>query len=165
MEVLIWRYPDRITLLRGNHESRQITQVYGFYGTISLLCDVDSDECNTKYGNANVWKYCCQVFDFLTMAAIIDGSVLCLHGGLSPEVRTLDQIRVIARAQEIPHEGAFCDLMWSDPDGLSELLHVLILDIQTWAVSPRGAGWLFGDKVALEVPPLSRSELMTVQSC
>jgi len=52
------------------------------------------------------------------MAAIIDGSVLCLHGGLSPEVRTLDQIRVIARAQEIPHEGAFCDLMWSDPEGL-----------------------------------------------
>lgn len=114
------RYPDRITLLRGNHESRQITQVYGFYGTFHcpvIYVDV-SDECNSKYGNANVWKYCCQVFDFLTMAAIIDGSVLCLHGGLSPEVRTLDQIRVIARAQEIPHEGAFCDLMWSDPDGL-----------------------------------------------
>jgi serine/threonine-protein phosphatase PP1-1 len=98
-----------------------------------------------------VWKYCCQVFDFLTMAAIIDGSVLCLHGGLSPEVRTLDQIRVIARAQEIPHEGAFCDLMWSDPDGMYPLNNPLTLDIQTWAVSPRGAGWLFGDKVALEV--------------
>lgn len=122
------KYPDRITLVRGNHESRQITQVYGFY-----------EECQTKYGNAGVWKSCCQVFDFLALAAIIDGRVLCVHGGLSPEIRTLDQIRVVARAQEIPHEGAFCDLVWSDPD-----------DIETWAVSPRGAGWLFGDKVASE---------------
>lgn len=80
------------------------------------------------------------MFDFLALAAIIDGRVLCVHGGLSPEIRTLDQIRVVARAQEIPHEGAFCDLVWSDPD-----------DIETWAVSPRGAGWLFGDKVASEV--------------
>lgn len=52
----------------------------------------------------------------------------------------MDQIRVVARAQEIPHEGAFCDLVWSDPD-----------DVDTWAISPRGAGWLFGDKVATEV--------------
>ncbi|CAG8618588.1 9553_t:CDS:2, partial [Cetraspora pellucida] len=107
-----------------NHESRQITQVYGFY-----------DECQTKYGNPNVWKYCCQVFDYLTLAAIVDGRILCVHGGLSPEVRTLDQIRTIPRAQEIPHE----DLMWSDPE-----------DIDTWAVSPRGAGWLFGAKVTNE---------------
>ncbi|KAH0536397.1 sporulation-induced protein [Glutinoglossum americanum] len=122
------KYPDRITLVRGNHESRQITQVYGFY-----------EECQSKYGNASVWKSCCQVFDFLALAAIIDGKVLCVHGGLSPEIRTLDQIRVVARAQEIPHEGAFCDLVWSDPE-----------DVDTWAVSPRGAGWLFGDKVAAE---------------
>ncbi|GES87150.1 serine/threonine-protein phosphatase ppe1 [Rhizophagus clarus] len=81
------------------------------------------------------WKYCCQVFDYLTLAAIVDGRVLCVHGGLSPEVRTLDQIRTIPRAQEIPHE----DLMWSDPE-----------DIETWAVSPRGAGWLFGAKVTNE---------------
>jgi len=66
--------------------------------------------------------------------------VLCVHGGLSPEIRTLDQIRVVARAQEIPHEGAFCDLVWSDPE-----------DIETWSISPRGAGWLFGEKVAMEV--------------
>lgn len=118
-----------MTLVRGNHESRQITQVYGFY-----------EECQTKYGNASVWKACCQVFDFLTLAAIIDGKVLCVHGGLSPEIRTLDQIRVVARAQEIPHEGAFCDLVWSDPE-----------EVDTWAISPRGAGWLFGDKVATEV--------------
>lgn len=122
------RYPDKITLVRGNHESRQITQVYGFY-----------EECQQKYGNASVWKSCCQVFDFLILAAIIDGEILCVHGGLSPEIRTLDQIRVVARAQEIPHEGAFCDLVWSDPE-----------DVETWAVSPRGAGWLFGDKVAQE---------------
>jgi serine/threonine-protein phosphatase PP1-1 len=115
--------------VRGNHESRQITQVYGFY-----------EECQTKYGNASVWKACCQVFDFLALAAIVDGKVLCVHGGLSPEIRTLDQIRVVARAQEIPHEGAFCDLVWSDPE-----------EVETWAVSPRGAGWLFGDKVASEV--------------
>jgi serine/threonine-protein phosphatase PP1-1 len=80
------------------------------------------------------------VFDFLALAAIVDGKVLCVHGGLSPEIRTLDQIRVVARAQEIPHEGAFCDLVWSDPE-----------DVDTWAVSPRGAGWLFGDKVSSEV--------------
>lgn len=118
-----------MTLVRGNHESRQITQVYGFY-----------EECQQKYGNASVWKSCCQVFDFLALAAIIDGEVLCVHGGLSPEIRTLDQIRVVARAQEIPHEGAFCDLVWSDPE-----------EVDTWAVSPRGAGWLFGDKVSSEV--------------
>ncbi|KAK3314703.1 Metallo-dependent phosphatase-like protein [Apodospora peruviana] len=122
------KYPDRIVLVRGNHESRQITQVYGFY-----------EECQQKYGNASVWKACCQVFDFLVLAAIVDGTVLCVHGGLSPEIRTIDQIRVVARAQEIPHEGAFCDLVWSDPE-----------DIDTWAVSPRGAGWLFGEKVAAE---------------
>ena len=122
------KYPDRVTLVRGNHESRQITQVYGFY-----------EECQQKYGNASVWKSCCQVFDFLALAAIVDGKVLCVHGGLSPEIRTIDQVRVVARAQEIPHEGAFCDLVWSDPE-----------DVETWAISPRGAGWLFGDKVSTE---------------
>ncbi|GJD01579.1 serine/threonine-protein phosphatase [Colletotrichum higginsianum] len=122
------KYPDRIVLVRGNHESRQITQVYGFY-----------EECQQKYGNASVWKACCHVFDFLVLAAIVDGELLCVHGGLSPEIRTIDQIRVVARAQEIPHEGAFCDLVWSDPE-----------DVETWAISPRGAGWLFGDKVATE---------------
>ncbi|TFY81738.1 hypothetical protein EWM64_g2278 [Hericium alpestre] len=98
-----------------------------------------ANECQQKYGNASVWKACCSVFDYLNLAAIIDGEVLCVHGGLSPDIRTLDQIRVLSRAQEIPHEGAFCDLMWSDPD-----------DVETWAVSPRGAGWLFGGSVTTE---------------
>lgn len=118
------RYPESITLLRGNHESRQITQVYGFY-----------DECLRKYGNANPWKYCTEIFDYLTLSAIVENSIFCVHGGLSPEIKLLDQIRTIQRVQEIPHEGAFGDLVWSDPE-----------DIASWAVSPRGAGWLFGER-------------------
>jgi diadenosine tetraphosphatase ApaH/serine/threonine PP2A family protein phosphatase len=60
------------------------------------------------------------------MAAIIDGSVICLHGGLSPEARTLDQIRLLSRAQEIPHEGSMCDIMWSDPDGPTQIMNSLM---------------------------------------
>ncbi|KAH8059689.1 serine threonine-protein phosphatase [Aureococcus anophagefferens] len=111
------RHPDRITLIRGNHESRQITQVYGFY-----------DECLRKYGSVNVWKYCTEVFDFLSLSAIVDDSVFCVHGGLSPSINTLDQIRTIDRKQEVPHDGAMCDLMWSDPE-----------EIAGWGLSPRGA--------------------------
>jgi len=116
------RYPDRITLIRGNHESRQITQVYGFY-----------DECLRKYGSVNVWRYCTDVFDYLSLSAIIEDRVFCVHGGLSPSITSLDQVRVIDRKQEVPHEGAMCDLMWSDPE-----------DIEGWGLSPRGAGYLFG---------------------
>jgi len=215
------RYPDRITLIRGNHESRQITTVYGFY-----------DECQRKYGTANVWRYCCEVFDYLALGALITGSaahleptsspmaelaspsdghidnfdpdtveievlnsedqilsryqridtmkrngyasppspgsttgplppatpnppgtsatsssslsssrpsgaVLCVHGGLSPHIDQIDQIRLIDRKQEVPHDGAMCDLLWSDPDDIPG----------GWGLSPRGAGYLFGNDI------------------
>lgn len=132
------RYPSNITLLRGNHESRQITQVYGFY-----------EECMRKYGNANPWKYCVEVFDYLNLAAVVDGKVLCVHGGLSPAISSLDQIQVLERVQEVPHQGAYCDLMWSDPE-----------DIGGWAVSPRGAGFLFGSKVTSEFCHINGLELI-----
>ncbi|CAN3357670.1 serine/threonine-protein phosphatase 4 catalytic subunit [Diutina catenulata] len=119
------RYPDRMTLIRGNHESRQITMVYGFY-----------DECVRKYGSVNVWRHCCEVFDYLSLGAIVGGrnGVFCIHGGLSPDIDTIDQIRVLDRKQEVPHEGGMCDLLWSDPE-----------DVPGWSISPRGAGYLFGD--------------------
>lgn len=119
------RYPDRVTLIRGNHESRQITQVYGFY-----------EECLRKYGSVNVWRYCTEIFDYLALSAIIGDEVFCVHGGLSPSINTLDQIRLLDRKQEVPHDGAMCDLMWSDPE-----------EIEGWGLSPRGAGYLFGSSV------------------
>jgi len=90
-----------------------------------------------KYGSVNVWRYCTEIFDFLPLAAVIDEQVFCVHGGLSPSIETLDQIKTIDRKQEVPHDGPMCDLMWSDPEEMSG-----------WGVSPRGAGFLFGkDKV------------------
>lgn len=119
------RYPDRITLIRGNHESRQITQVYGFY-----------DECMRKYGSVNVWRHCTEVFDLLSLSALVENEVFCVHGGLSPTIHTLDDIRAIDRRQEVPHDGPMCDLMWSDPEDVNV----------EWSVSPRGAGYVFNQK-------------------
>ena len=99
-----------------------VWQVYGFY-----------DECLRKYGNANVWKYFTDLFDYLPLTALVDGQIFCLHGGLSPSIDTLDHIRALDRLQEVPHEGPMCDLLWSDPD-----------DRGGWGISPRGAGYTFG---------------------
>lgn len=129
------KYPERVTLIRGNHESRQITMVYGFY-----------EECNKKFGSLNVWRYCTDVFDYLTLSAVIDNKIFCVHGGISPKVSNLDDIRVIERVQEVPHDGPMCDMMWSDPE-----------DIKGWNASPRGAGFLFGQNVVEEF--LNRNDL------
>ncbi|KAH7829666.1 putative Serine/threonine-protein phosphatase PP2A-2 catalytic subunit [Monocercomonoides exilis] len=132
------RYPERITLIRGNHESRQITQVYGFY-----------DECLRKYGSVNVWRYCTEIFDYLSLSALVDDRIFCVHGGLSPSLTTLDQIRVIDRKLEVPHDGSMCDLLWSDPD-----------EIDGWGLSPRGAGFLFGANVVDQFNSTNKVELI-----
>ena len=122
-------HPGNVILLRGNHESRQITMAYGFY-----------DEINKKYGNFNVWKYCVEVFDCLSISCLLENKLFCVHAGLSPEIPAIDLIQEIDRRMEIPHEGPFSDLMWSDPE-----------DIEKWSVNQRGAGWLFGSKVVDKV--------------
>lgn len=120
------RYPDRVQLIRGNHESRAVTQTYGFY-----------TECVRKYGSASVWTYFTDMFDFLTLSVVIEDRIFCVHGGLSPSIHSIDQIKVVDRFREIPHEGPMADLVWSDPD----------TDKEDFAISPRGAGYTFGSGV------------------
>ncbi|MCJ1312258.1 putative serine/threonine protein phosphatase [Agyrium rufum] len=120
------RYPNRITLIRGNHESRGVTQSYGFY-----------TECSRKYGNANVWHYFTDMFDYLTLSVVINDQIFCVHGGLSPSIHSIDQIKIIDRFREIPHEGPMADLVWSDPDA----------EKHEFSLSPRGAGYTFGAQV------------------
>ena len=123
------RYPNRIYMTRGNHESRQVTQAYGFY-----------DECMRKYdNNPEIWKYFTDLFDFLPLTATVENKIFCLHGGLSPSIETLDGVRLIDRFQEVPHDGSMCDLLWSDPEERSG-----------FAVSQRGAGYVFGEDVSNE---------------
>eukprot|EP01047_Picozoa_sp_COSAG01_P015380 COSAG01_NODE_769_length_13735_cov_41.389410_13_plen_266_part_00 len=120
------RWPSRVTVLRGNHESRQITQVYGFY-----------DECVRKYGSPEVWRLFTGVFDMLPLAATVGNQVLAVHGGLSPSIDTVDEIRALSRFAEIPEDGPVCDLLWSDP-----------AETMGFSLSPRGAGFTFGGDVS-----------------
>lgn len=122
LAALKLKYPDHIYLLRGNHECRQVNQLYGFY-----------DECVNFYGHAGLWRMCNEVFDLLPIGAVVANRIFCVHGGLSPEIKLIEQIPLIERQDELPSTGPFADLTWSDPE-----------EIECWGISPRGAGWLFG---------------------
>lgn len=110
------------------------------------------DECFRKYGSPAVWRCCTEVFDCLSLSAVINNRVFCVHGGLSPSIQTIDQIRTIDRKQEVPHDGPMCDLLWSDPEesvgfGYFWTLLVEFVNNIVFSVSPRGAGYLFGSDV------------------
>ncbi|KAH0790836.1 Serine/threonine-protein phosphatase ppe1 [Histomonas meleagridis] len=132
------KYPDRIILLRGNHESRQTNQCYGFY-----------DEFIHLYNNASLWKTCNEVFDLLPLSALIEKKIFCVHGGLSPDIHLIQQISTFERQTELPCSGPISDLCWSDPD-----------EIESWGINQRGAGWLFGKRPTNEFSHMNKLDLI-----
>ena len=116
------QYPENFFLLRGNHESAGINRIYGFY-----------DECKRRF-SIKLWKVFSDVFNCLPISALVDEKILCMHGGLSPELSSLQQIADIQRPCDVPDVGIMCDLLWSDPDG----------GITGWASNDRGVSYVFG---------------------
>ena len=98
------KYPSKIFLLRGNHESADINRMYGFY-----------DECKRKV-SLRIYKKFCNLFNILPITALVGEKILCMHGGLAYDLKNIDQLKTIKRPTEIPEAGLLCDLVWSDPD-------------------------------------------------
>ena len=119
------KYPKNIFLLRGNHESEMINRTYGFY-----------DECKRRY-NLRLWKIFSDCFNWLPISAIVNEKILCMHGGLSPELQSLNNIKQIVRPTEVPDKGLLCDLLWSDPEK----------DCEDWAPNTRGISVLFNEDI------------------
>eukprot|EP00418_Pyrodinium_bahamense_P004851 CAMPEP_0179010960 /NCGR_PEP_ID=MMETSP0796-20121207/413_1 /TAXON_ID=73915 /ORGANISM="Pyrodinium bahamense, Strain pbaha01" /LENGTH=298 /DNA_ID=CAMNT_0020706315 /DNA_START=69 /DNA_END=965 /DNA_ORIENTATION=+ len=119
------KYPENFFMLRGNHECAAITRIYGFY-----------DECKRRY-NIKVWKFFCDVFNKLPFCAVVDEKIFCVHGGPSPEMNSLEQVRRLARPTDVPDTGMICDFLWADPDK----------DIAGWAENDRGVSFIFGPDV------------------
>ena len=122
------KYPTKVTLLRGNHESSVTNRIYGFY-----------DECKRRY-NVRIWRSFTDLFNFLPVAALIDEKILCMHGGLSPELKNLQNIENISRPTDIPDSGLLCDLLWSDPDK----------EVLEYDENDRGVSVIFGEKVVMD---------------
>lgn len=120
------KYPENFFLLRGNHECASVTRVYGFY-----------DECKRRC-NIKTWKLFIDTFNTLPLTAIVAGKIFCVHGGLSPVLNSMDEIRNVNRPTDVPDFGLINDLLWSDPsDAINE-----------WEDNERGVSYCF-NKVAI----------------
>ncbi|KAJ4384328.1 serine/threonine protein phosphatase Pzh1 [Didymella sp. IMI 355093] len=122
------KFPENFFLLRGNHECANVTRVYGFY-----------DECKRRC-NIKVWKAFVDTFNCLPIAAIVAQKIFCVHGGLSPSLSHMDDIRQIARPTDVPDYGLLNDLLWSDPADMEN----------DWESNERGVSYCFGKKVIME---------------
>lgn len=122
------KLPNNFFLLRGNHECGSINRIYGFY-----------DECKRRY-SVNLWKIFTECFDWMPISALVDRRILCMHGGISPDLKSLDQIKKIKRPTDVPDKGLLCDLLWSDPDK----------HVSMWGQNDRGVSVTFGAKAVEE---------------
>ncbi|KAJ3353018.1 Serine/threonine-protein phosphatase pp1 [Entophlyctis luteolus] len=120
------KFPENFFILRGNHEAASINRIYGFY-----------DECKRRY-NIKLWKTFTDCFNCLPIAAIIDEKILTMHGGLSPDLQSMEQIRRLMRPTDANlRSGLLCDLLWSDPNK----------DTTGWSENDRGVSFTFGPDV------------------
>ncbi len=119
------RYPNQVFLLRGNHECPRINASYGFLA-----------ECQKRYrGSKRIYKEINSAFSYLPLAALVGSRILCMHGGISQELKDLDSLRNIPRPMdEPPDEGFVNDILWSDPE----------VEVEGWKDNPRGTSYVFG---------------------
>lgn len=139
--------PDSVHLLRGNHECRSLSTFYGFRA-----------ECLRKYGRV-VYNRVVKCFESMPLAARLEtshGCFLAVHGGLSPEIRCVEDINAaVNRFMEPEPTGALCDLLWSDPakDSADQS--------EEWAPnSVRGCSFTFNERACREF--LKRNDLLAI---
>ena len=118
------KYPEHIYLLRGNHETENLSRYYGFYKEIMSKYDED------------VYMAVVRTFDHLPLCSIIGDRIFCVHGGISPSLKNVDDILQMAKPHELSGYGVFTDMVWSDPG----------MDVQEYAPNERGCGYIYGPK-------------------
>uniref|UniRef100_A0A0M3I5A8 Serine/threonine-protein phosphatase n=1 Tax=Ascaris lumbricoides TaxID=6252 RepID=A0A0M3I5A8_ASCLU len=117
------KYSENFFILRGNHECSVINRVYGFF-----------EECSRRYQSVRLWQAFQEVFNTMPFTGLIAGKILCMHGGLSPQLKSIDQLRQITRPIDPPNPSLHIDLVWSDPDG----------SVKGWQPNNRGLSYTFG---------------------